>query len=66
MAMFRRLRGAGEIVTSGHAERSGADLVSSALQCPTMSRDQPHLIGITCRRGESWSGEDRMHCGPVT
>jgi hypothetical protein len=28
-----------------------------------MSRDQPHLIGITCPCGASWSGEDRMHCG---
>jgi hypothetical protein len=28
-----------------------------------MSRYQPHLIGISCRCGASWSGEDRMHCG---
>lgn len=28
-----------------------------------MTRDEPHLIGITCRCGATWSGEDRMHCG---
>lgn len=28
-----------------------------------MSREQPHLFGITCRCAAVWSGEDRMHCG---
>lgn len=28
-----------------------------------MLKNEPHLIGITCRCGASWSGEDRMHCG---
>lgn len=29
---------------------------------PAMSRDQPHVMGITCGCGATWAGLDRMHC----
>jgi hypothetical protein len=42
---------------------SGTDLTVFGRTVLAMSRDQPQLIGISCRCEAAWSGEDRMHCG---